>query len=122
MLFFQMSFYPHPVANSDGMISYVFKDFPCPESKSWEVLNKALSISIPRLCENIANDPSSSEQLKERATNLYEDWISTEIPTYKAMDEANKEIALIVVKDGWMKAAEAMCKGRTYAEMRELYG
>ena len=116
----------HPYVTPDGHIMYEYLTDPCPDSKSWSVLDQALSISIPRLYHNIMNSEQCSDQLKSRAENLYTDFISgrgSDLFTYNEMDADNKKAADIAATEGLEKAAEFMISSSgSYAEMRAKYG
>ena len=48
--------FAHPVVSSTGYIYYKYYPYSCSESKSWEALTHALSITIPKICNSIYED------------------------------------------------------------------
>ena len=49
----ETKYYAHPYLTSNGMIGHTFYPYPCPESKKYELLGKAINFSIPKLCQKI---------------------------------------------------------------------
>jgi len=123
------NWYSHPYVSDSGYIYYMYYSYPCPESKSWSVLGDALRITIPKIYNAINEDPTSTLELKTEAQSLYDDLqlIDSHSSNYvpkapKGMDKANKEAFNIGMTEGWDAAANHMLKGKTYAEMRAMYG
>lgn len=125
-------YYHHPVLSKSGYINYKYYSYPCPESKSWSVLEDALKINIPRIYNAVNKDPNSTPDLKKKVSNLYDDLhrmnsisshtVSTKSTPLVGMDDANKKVYEIARTEGWEAAANHMLKGRTYSEMRAMYG
>ena len=136
----ETKYYTHPYLTSNGMIGYIYCPYPCPESKRWSVLGDALRITIPKLYHSILNDKSSTPELIEKASTLYQTLndgtvpeqipepvpktVSGPIPDQliEKMDENNSSIAKIVNEKGWEEGVNEMMKGLTYSEMRARYG
>ena len=119
-------YYHHPHVTSNGMIMYSMLPYPCPESKQWNVLDQALSITIPKIYHAVMESSQSSEDLKDRAQRLYTKFIAgrgCSISNYDKMDSDNKNVADIAATEGWEKAAKHMLSScDSYAEMRAKYG
>ena len=143
----ETKYYAHPYLTSNGMIGHTFYSYPCPESKKYEVLGKALNISIPKLYHNVLNDKSSTPELIEKASTLYQTLNNSTVPEQipkivskpvpehiqetktivsdqliEKMDEHNSSIAKIVNEKGWEEGVNEMMRGLTYSEMRARYG
>ena len=119
-------YHAHPYVTKTGKVKYKYLPYSCPESKQWKVLDQALSITIPKFYHAIIDSVQTSKALKNRAESLYTKFTAgrgmQKFIAYNDMDNHNKNVADIAATEGWEKAAEHMCKGLTYAEMRERYG
>ncbi len=62
--------YSHPVLNSDGIITYVYKSYRCSDTKKWNVLNQALHMNINSLADKIKDDPKVNQITKNKALKL----------------------------------------------------
>jgi hypothetical protein len=67
-------YYPHPYLTKSGMIGYKFKSYPCPESKKWKVLDESLKNNITKLYNKVNKDNNSSEELKKKVQDLYDNY------------------------------------------------
>lgn len=78
----------HPRVSESGYIYYIYRPYPCPESKRWSVLGDALRITIPKICNAIIQDLSSTMELKTKAECLYNDFLLISPPTPHNFPEA----------------------------------
>lgn len=106
-------YYSHPYVTPSGIICYKYYNYPCPESKTIQVLGEALEMNIPKLYNKINEDTNSSDELKKKAQDLYDRCrivnslrshnLHVNKPEHSGMDEDNKKLAKIVMEKAGKK-------------------